>query len=67
MTTEVFRNIWYRPDKCTWREAMSARAFKDSGILILGQNSLEFRGKNYIIQIPAADRITFEKQGAGVF
>jgi len=62
MATQTFDNVWYLPDENRWRD-MNLLAFKDAGKLIVGEDSLEFRGKKEKVVIANVRHISYGKQG----
>jgi hypothetical protein len=62
MATQTFDTVWYLPDENKWRD-MNILAFRDSGKLIVSEDSLEFRGKKEKVVITNIRRISFGKQG----
>ena len=62
MATQTFDNVWYLPDENRWRD-MNLLAFRDAGKLIVGEDSLEFRGKKEKVVIANVRHISYGKQG----
>jgi hypothetical protein len=62
MVTQVFQHVWYLPDENRWRN-MRLLAFRDTGKLIVHDDSLEFRGKKESVVITHMRHISFGKQG----
>jgi hypothetical protein len=62
MATQTFDHVWYLPDENRWRN-MNLLAFRDSGKLIVGEDSLEFRGKKETVIITNVRGILYGKQG----
>jgi hypothetical protein len=62
MATQTFDNVWYLPDENRWRD-MNLLAFRDAGKLIVGDDSLEFRGKKEKVVIANVRHISYGKQG----
>jgi hypothetical protein len=62
MAVQTFANIWYLPHENRWRD-MNLLAFSDIGTLIVGKNSLEFKGKRENVHITNIRQISYGKQG----
>ena len=60
--TKIFGKVWYLPDENKWRD-MNLIAFRDSGTLIVNDNSIEFKGKKGNVEIKNIKHISFGKQG----
>ncbi|MBC8490606.1 MAG: hypothetical protein H8D45_31710 [Bacteroidetes bacterium] len=62
MTIRTFGTVWYLPEKNRWRN-MNMLAMRDSGTLVVKDDSMEFNGKKEKVQIAYVRRISYGKQG----
>jgi len=62
MATTTFGTVWYLPEENRWRD-MNMLAMRDSGSLVVKDDSLEFKGKKETVQITDVQRISYGKQG----
>ena len=60
MVEKRFSSVWYLPDENTWRN-FRMLAFRDTGTLVVGEDSLDFDGKKEHVQITAIRRISYGK------
>jgi hypothetical protein len=58
----TFQSVWYLPDENKWQD-MNPLAFRDVGILTIGERSLEFHGRSGAVHITHVKRISYGKQG----
>lgn len=62
MAEQRFDSVWYLPAENKWRD-LNMAAFKDSGSLIVRDDSVEFQGEKERVVITHVRRISFGKQG----
>ncbi len=62
MPEQIFKNVWYLPDENTWSD-LNLLAYRDTGILIVRDGSLEFQGAKGRVVITSIRRVSFGKQG----
>jgi hypothetical protein len=60
--TTILGHIWYLPSENRWRD-MNILAFRDSGKLIIGDDTLEFQGNKERVVISGIRRVSAGKQG----
>ena len=62
MATSTFRSVWYLPAENRWRD-LKMLAMRDSGTLVVNEDSLEFTGKKEKVSITGVKRVSYGKQG----
>jgi hypothetical protein len=62
MPTAVLSHVWYLPSENRWRD-LNILAFRDSGDLIIGDDSLEFQGSKERVVISGIRHVSIGKQG----
>lgn len=62
MARGIFEKVWYRPDENQWRN-MNMLAMRDSGTLVVNDDSLEYHGRKYKFLITDVRKIIYGKQG----
>ena len=62
MTTGTFKPVWYLPKENEWSDR-NLLAMRDSGTLIVRDDSLEFKGKKETVHITDIQKVSFGKQG----
>jgi hypothetical protein len=62
MPTAVLNHVWYLPSENRWRD-MNILAFRDSGRLVVGDDTLEFQGGKERVVISGVRRVSIGKQG----
>ena len=62
MAEQQFNSVWYLPAENKWRD-LNMRAFRDTGRLIVRDDSVEFQGKKERVVITHVRRVSFGKQG----
>jgi hypothetical protein len=62
MGITTFNNVWYLPSENIWQN-FNTLAFRDSGRLIIHENSLEFNGNKGQVMITDIRRVTIGLQG----
>jgi len=62
METRTFKPVWYLPKENEWSD-MNLLAMRDSGSLIVEDNSLEFIGKKITVHITDIQKVSYVKQG----
>jgi hypothetical protein len=62
VATRTFGPVWYLPEENRWRD-MNLLAMRDSGTLVVKDDSLEFNGKKETVYITDVQKILFGKQG----
>ncbi|MDR2012169.1 MAG: hypothetical protein LBQ20_03840 [Rhodanobacter sp.] len=62
MTRSTFANIWYRPEENRWRD-MNLLAMRDTGTLVVNDESVEFQGQKEKVHITNVKRVSYGKQG----
>lgn len=62
MASRTFDTVWYLPHENRWRD-LNILAYRDTGRLTVGENSIEFKGGKETVVITNIQRITFGKQG----
>ena len=60
MVEKRFSSVWYLSDENTWRN-FRMLAFRDTGTLVVREDSLDFDGKKEHVQITAIRRISYGK------
>ncbi len=58
----IFHNVWFLPDKNTWRR-WNLLAYDDIGILTITDQHLEFVGRRHHVSINTINELTFGTQG----
>ena len=66
MARSIFSAVWYLPEENRWRD-MKMLAFRDTGTLVVSDDSLEFNGKKEKVHIANIRRISDGKQGRDFF
>jgi hypothetical protein len=62
MAARTFDTVWYLPHENRWRD-LNILAYRDTGKLMVGENSIEFKGGKETVVITNIQRVTFGKQG----
>jgi len=62
VAAQVFDIVWYLPHENRWRD-LNLLAYRDTGKLTVGENSLQFKGSKENVVIDNIQRVTFGKQG----
>jgi len=62
MASSRFSKVWYLPEENRWRD-MNLLAMRDTGILVVVDNSLEFQGRKEQVRITGVKRVSYGKQG----
>ena len=62
MAISEFTKVWYLPEENRWRD-MNLLAMRDTGVLVVNDESLEFQGRKEKVRITAVKRISYGKQG----
>jgi hypothetical protein len=62
MAARTFDLVWYLPHENRWRD-LNILAYRDTGKLAVGENSIEFRGGKGTVVITKIQRVAFGKQG----
>jgi hypothetical protein len=62
MAAKTFATVWFLPEENRWRD-MNLLAMRDSGLLVVADDSLEFVGGKGRVRITGIQRISCGKQG----
>lgn len=62
MARITFTNVWYLPEENRWRD-MNLLAMRDTGVLVVNEESLEFQGRKEKVRITGVKRVAYGKQG----
>jgi hypothetical protein len=62
MTSRRFEQVWFLPAENTWRD-FQILAFRDTGVLTLQENALEFCGAKGTVVITDVHHVSYGKQG----
>lgn len=62
MAAMTFESVWFLPKENKWSDK-NPLAYTDKGSLVVGDNSIEFRGTKSAIVITNIRRVSYGKQG----
>lgn len=62
MTTQTFDTVWYLPHENRWQD-LNILAYRDTGMLTVAENLIQFQGGKETIVITDIRRVTFGRQG----
>ena len=62
MASNTFGTVWYLPEENRWRD-MKMLAMRDTGTLVVNDDSLVFNGKKEELRIANIKKISYGKQG----
>jgi len=62
MACSRFSTVWYLPEENRWRD-MNLLAMRDTGTLVVTDQSLEFQGRKEQVRITGVKRVSYGKQG----
>src|SRR5262245_4218255 len=62
MSRSTFAGVWYLPEENRWRN-MNLLAMRDTGLLVVNDESLEFQGRKEKVSITGVKRVSYGKQG----
>ena len=62
MVPMKFDKVWYLPHENKWRD-LNVLAYRDTGQLIVYDNSIEFKGKKETVIIKNVRYVSYGKQG----
>jgi len=62
MVSQTFYSVWYLPNENTWRD-FNLLAYRDSGVLLIHDGTIEFRGVKGTVLITNTRSVSYGKQG----